>query len=70
MQNRSTSIFILVFLFFFAMLHFPILGIFNVDISIGGVPALSLYLLASWILLIIVLWWLSKKLFNDGHDGN
>ena len=43
-----------IFLFFFALLNYPILNLFNKSELVGGFPLLYIYIFMLWILLIIV----------------
>ena len=43
------------------MLSFPLLGVFDHDRRVGGVPLLYLYILVMWILLVALTGYLVRK---------
>ena len=55
------------FVFFAALLVWPVLSIPNRLVLVGGVPALVLYLFAVWGLIVAVLAWAARG--NGGEDG-
>ena len=44
-----------------AMLSFPLLGVFDQDKRVGGVPVLYLYVLSMWVLLVVLTAYLVRK---------
>jgi uncharacterized membrane protein len=54
MANDKSWRLIGIFLLAAVLLNFPILGIFRVEMQVLGVPALYGYLLAVWLLLIVM----------------
>lgn len=46
---------------FGVMLSFPLLGVFDHDSRVGGVPILYLYILLTWVLLVAVTGYLVRK---------
>jgi len=50
--NKSSRL-VGIFLLFFALLNFPIIGLFNKNAIVGGIPLLYLYLFFVWLIFII-----------------
>jgi len=48
----------------FLLLNYPLLQIFNGDTLVGGIPLLILYLHVVWVLAIIGLYTLGRRLTN------
>jgi hypothetical protein len=48
-------------LLFGMLLSFPLLGVFDHDRRLGGVPILYLYILCMWILLVAITGYLVRK---------
>jgi uncharacterized membrane protein len=49
----------------FLLLNYPLLQIFNLDTTIGGIPLLVLYLHGVWIAAIVALYALGKGLTSQ-----
>jgi hypothetical protein len=47
---------------FFCLLNYPLLQVFNSDVTTVGGPTLVVYLFAVWIAAIIMLVWLGRRL--------
>ena len=43
------------------LLNFPLLAVFDHGGRIGGIPVLYLYVLLTWILLVVLTSWLARK---------
>ena len=43
------------------LLNFPLLGAFDYDGRVGGVPVLYLYILLMWILVVALTGWLARQ---------
>jgi len=56
MTAHKSSKLVGVFLLFFALFNFPILGLFNDNMIIGGIPLLYLYLFLAWLIFIILMY--------------
>jgi hypothetical protein len=50
---------------FAALLVWPLLGIPNRPVLLGGVPALVLYLFAVWAAIVVVLAWAASRAGSD-----
>ena len=50
------------------LLNFPLLGLWDVDATVLGVPVFPAALLALWALLIFSLAWLMERYVPDGQD--
>jgi len=61
MGNDRNSKLIGIFLLFALLLNFPIIGIFSKNGKLFNIPSLYLYLFATWALLIVLLFLLSKS---------
>ena len=51
---------LLVAITFAILMNFPVLGIFNKEISIGSFPLLYIYIFGVWIVTIVFLWVISE----------
>ncbi len=49
------------FLFFFALLNFPVIGFFNQEKIIVGIPLLYAYLFSIWLVFIILMFLIVRK---------
>ena len=61
MGNDRHSKLVGIFLLFAILLNFPIIGIFNEDGMLLGIPSLYFYLFLIWALLIIVMYLMSDR---------
>ncbi len=61
MGNDRNSKLVGIFLLFAILLNFPIIGIFNEDGMLLGIPSLYFYLFLIWALLIIVMYLMSDR---------
>ena len=61
MGNDRNSKLVGIFLLFAILLNFPIIGIFNKDGMLLGIPSLYFYLFLIWALLIIVMYLMSDR---------
>ncbi|MGB1120712.1 MAG: hypothetical protein ACPG3Z_01870, partial [Saprospiraceae bacterium] len=59
--NDRNSKLVGIFLLFAILLNFPIIGIFNEDGMLLGIPSLYFYLFLIWALLIIVMYLMSDR---------
>ena len=50
---------------FGVLLSFPLLGVFDHDSRVAGVPVLYLYLLLTWVLLVAITGYLVRKSNED-----
>jgi hypothetical protein len=48
----------------FFLLNYPLLHIFNLDVLVGGIPLLVLYLFVVWILTIVGLYAFGSRLIS------
>ncbi|RSK33298.1 hypothetical protein [Hymenobacter metallilatus] len=46
---------------FAVLLNFPFLSVFNHAGHVAGIPVLYLYVLAAWVLLVLITGWLVRK---------
>jgi len=60
MTTSRSSRLVGIFLLFFALLNFPIIGLFNKKMIIGGIPLLYLYLFFVWLIFIIFMFLIVK----------
>ena len=58
--NKSSRL-VGIFLLFFTLLNFPIIGLFNKTMIIGGIPLLYLYLFLVWLIFIIFMFLIARK---------
>ncbi|GMQ34031.1 MAG: hypothetical protein EP311_08205 [Cytophagales bacterium] len=59
---------IFVFLLGFALLNYPILLLYNIPVSIGGIPA-SFFFIFLWLLILTGLTFIAVKKFNKSSDA-
>ncbi|PKO62327.1 MAG: hypothetical protein CVU24_04545 [Betaproteobacteria bacterium HGW-Betaproteobacteria-18] len=50
------------------LLNFPLLGLWDVDTTVLGLPLFPAALLALWVLLIVVLAWLMERRTPEAKD--
>ncbi|WP_241502117.1 hypothetical protein [Hymenobacter glacialis] len=50
---------------FGVLLSFPVLGVFDHETRVGGVPSLYLYILLTWVLLVAITGFLVRKSSGD-----
>lgn len=50
------------------LLNFPLLGLWDVDTTVLGLPLFPAALLALWVLLIVVLAWLMERHTPEAKD--
>jgi len=65
--NKSSRL-VGIFLLFFALLNFPIIGLFNKKLIIGGIPLLYLYLFLVWLIFIIFMFLIIRKTSKTNHE--
>jgi len=61
MTTTRSSKLIGIFLLFFALLNFPIIGFFNKKDMIVGIPLLYFYLFFVWLVFIILMFLIVRK---------
>jgi hypothetical protein len=44
----------------FALFNFPLLGVFDIDTRVAGIPLLWFYLFGAWLLVIGLLTWITR----------
>ncbi len=59
-QRRGQRLLFLAVLFG-VLLNFPLLAVFDRDGRVGGVPALYLYVLLTWISVVVLTGWLVRR---------
>lgn len=52
---------IVLFLFGFVLLNYPVLTIFSREVVVGGVPLLYVYVFAVWTVLIVLTAWMVEQ---------
>ncbi|SFP91636.1 hypothetical protein [Hymenobacter arizonensis] len=60
-EMRRGQRLLFVSILFGAMLCFPLLGVFDQEKRVGGLPLLYVYILAMWILIVAVTGYLVRK---------
>ncbi len=53
-ENKKTKRLVALFLFGFVFLNYPILSLFNIKITLFGLPLLYIYIFGVWSLLIFL----------------
>jgi hypothetical protein len=61
MTDRAGERLLLLFLIGALLINFPVLAIFHQPVSIGGIPALYLYLFGVWLAGIIAVFMLARR---------
>jgi hypothetical protein len=59
-EQRRGQRLLFVSLLFAVLLNFPLLAVFDHDGRVAGIPVLYLYVLAAWVTLVLLTWWLVK----------
>ena len=54
-QNLKGKL-VALFAFFFLFFNFPILGLIDDQARLGGLPAIFMYFILVWLILIIIIW--------------
>lgn len=63
--TQRSQLLLVLTLLFGVFFNYPILSIFNKEVFWGNIPTLHGFLYASWILLIIILFWVSRRLSKN-----
>jgi hypothetical protein len=67
-NSLTTQRLIALFICGLMLLNFPLLGLWDVDTTVLGVPLLTAALTALWAALIFALAWLMERHTPDGQD--
>jgi|GEM_PF-6833228 hypothetical protein len=65
MDNKKYIISLFISIIFLILLTFPVIQMFNLNKLILGIPALLLYILSLWVVMIVLLIWLTRRTKND-----
>jgi hypothetical protein len=65
MKKFKTLYFLFITLLFILLFNFPLIEIANKDSYVLGIPSLHFYVLLVWCLAVILLYFISKYLFNS-----
>ena len=60
-ESRRSQRLLFLAALFGLLLNFPLLAVFDHDGRVGGVPVLYLYVLLTWILLVGLTGWLTRR---------
>ena len=64
-ESRRSQRLLFLAALFGLLLNFPLLAVFDHEGRVGGVPVLYLYVLLTWILLVALTGWLTRKKNNE-----
>lgn len=64
MLGKKAQALLIVFVFAFMGLNYPLLNIVNRKAWIAGLPVLYWYLLVCWIVIILAMYWIVKNFKN------
>ncbi len=65
MDNKKYIISLFISIIFLILLTFPVIQMFNLNKLILGIPALLIYILFLWVVMIFLLIWLTRRTKND-----